>query len=168
MGNQTHIASDGTKILIAYYSLQGNTKRVAECIQTICNASLHEIKPLKPYSVASAYTLGLVHTRTKHLPKLTQCIDLSQYKTIVVGTPIWAYTLAPPVRSFMKECSFAGKDVAFFCTHGGNVGSYFNDMKELCTGAKILEGRDFFRVSKMSCESLREDVMQWSKSIFNP
>jgi flavodoxin len=165
MKNRVNLTTNESEVLIAYYSLQGNTRRVAECIQSLCDGNLHEMKLLKPYSLAGSYTLGIIHTRTGHSPILKEHIDLREYKTIIIGSPVWAYTFAPPIRSFIADNSFVGKKVAFFCTHGGNLGHYFDKAKELCTDVEFLEGHDFFMVSKISDEALRDKTEDWLKSI---
>jgi flavodoxin len=165
MKNPVHLQTNESKILIAYYSLQGNTKRVAECIQSLINGNCYEIVLQKPYSLASSYTLGIIHTRTGHSPKLKEHIELREYKTIIIGSPVWAYTFAPPIRSFITDNSKKKKKVAFFCTHGGNLGHYFDKVKELCSDVEFLDGHDFLKVSKFNDEALQDKTEDWLKSI---
>ncbi|MGJ5140996.1 flavodoxin family protein [Bradyrhizobium oligotrophicum] len=58
--------------------------------------------------------------------------DLSSYDLVVVGTPVWAWSLSSPVRSFLLASRSRLPAVAFFCTLGG-AGSdrAFGQMQEL-------------------------------------
>ena len=38
-------------------------------------------------------------------------IDLSQYDTIILGTPVWWYTFAPAVKTFIESNNLAGKTI---------------------------------------------------------
>ena len=53
------------------------------------------------------------------------------YDLIILGTPVWAGTFAPPLRTFLRANSLAGKHVALFaCCSGGNAEKCFADMKK--------------------------------------
>jgi hypothetical protein len=43
-------------------------------------------------------------------------IDLSQYNTVFLGSPIWLYSPAPPIWQFAKNNQFDGKEVILFNT----------------------------------------------------
>lgn len=57
--------------------------------------------------------------------------DPSAYDLLVIGTPLWAWHVATPVRTYMhQQANF--KNVAFFCTAGINgFDGDFKDMEEL-------------------------------------
>lgn len=65
-------------------------------------------------------------------------VNISDYDTIVIGTPTWWYKMASPVLTFLSGNSFAGKNVALFSTHAGWAGTTIRDMEKLCSGANIL------------------------------
>jgi len=46
--------------------------------------------------------------------------DLAAYDLVIVGTPIWAFTMASPVRTFLEGAAGQLRAVAFFCTEGGS------------------------------------------------
>jgi len=45
--------------------------------------------------------------------------------------------MAPAVKTFLHQNTFAGKTVVPFMTNGGWPGHVIRDMKNACTGAKI-------------------------------
>jgi flavodoxin len=85
------------KILVAYHSLTGNTKKVAEAIYE----SLPQPKVLKP--IAEAAGLG-------------------EFDLIFVGFPVHSHSLPVKVEKFLRSIPH-GKKVALFSTHGSLAGS---------------------------------------------
>ena len=51
---------DGKKVLVAYFSWGGTTRRMAEAIQEVTNGDIFEIEPVVPYptSVHGVYEVG--------------------------------------------------------------------------------------------------------------
>ena len=43
--------------------------------------------------------------------------DPSKYNTIIIGTPVRAYTYTPAIRTFLKTAKLKEKNIALFCTH---------------------------------------------------
>lgn len=147
------------KVLVVYYSLQGFTEEIAKTIKEITNGDLHKIELEKPYSLASSYTLGLLHAQTNHAPKLKNTpLNFEDYDLIFVGAPIWWFTLTPPIRSFLKENNLNNKKIVPFCTHKGNFGNYFEKFKEEYPEAHVFEEADFFNNKKAEKPELLKDV----------
>jgi flavodoxin len=71
--------------------------------------------------------------------------NMSSYDLILVGGPVWWYTVATPVMSFLKKADFAGKKVSAFCTHAGGLGKFFPHFKEQAKNAVVLEGLDLYK-----------------------
>ena len=67
-------------------------------------------------------------------PALKTLPDLAPYDAVLVGTPNWWGTLAPPVCTLIENPALAGKKMALFQTHGG--------------GGEQRCGRDFKRLAK--------------------
>lgn len=61
----------------------------------------------------------------RHAPTLlTPCNkNLSDYDLVVIGSPVWAGTLSPAVRTFLRKAAPTIQRAAFFCTHGGGGAS---------------------------------------------
>ena len=45
--------------------------------------------------------------------------DVSSYDLVVIGTPVWAWSLSSPVRAYLMAKTNQLPAVAFFCTLGG-------------------------------------------------
>jgi len=154
------------KILIVYYSLQGNAREVAKAIQNASGGDIFELELTKPYSVVSAYALGSIHAMRGHGSELkNQITNLHEYDTVFVGAPVWAYALTPPLVSFLKEYDLTDKTVIPFCTHGGNMGKYFEKFAESCPNADIAKSKGFLNVKSRGLDVLNQEVNEWLQQI---
>ncbi len=61
--------------------------------------------------------------------------QLDRYDTLLVGTPNWFGTIAPPVQTFLKDSDLSGKRVAPFCTNGGGG---FGTIPRIWSGCALL------------------------------
>lgn len=132
------------KKLVVYYSWGGNTKQVATMLQSKTGADLFEIKPETPYT--SDYNAVVKQAKQEikegFYPQIKALPDIEKYGTVLVGTPNWWSTIAPPVATFLHGCDFTGKTVLPFLTHGGGgAGNIEKDIKAYCTGAFV--GKNF-------------------------
>jgi flavodoxin len=109
------------KILVTYYTRTNNTKSVAKEIQKNLNCDIEEIIDLKNRSGFIAYIKScfdaLKGTPTEIKPTEK---DVSEYDLVIVGTPVWASTMAPAILTYLKENKEKFKDVSFFCTCGSS------------------------------------------------
>ena len=130
-----------SRMLVVYYSWSnGNTKRIAEQLAKEKHADLARIETVIPYPKDYNTTVDQgqreveqgVEPQIRPLEK-----NVADYDVIAVGTPTWWYTMAPAVRTFLKENDFSGKTVIPFMTNGGWPGHVIRDMESLCKGAKI-------------------------------
>ncbi len=138
------------KILVACYSWSGNTKFAAETIASaLGGVKLVEIKAAKPYPAGMSECCAEAEGECKG-KKLREIepigVNVAYYDAVLVGTPNWYGTMAPPVRTFLANNleALKGKTVCLFQTHGGGgmqrVGS---DFSELMSGANVLPAKAF-------------------------
>lgn len=136
------------KTLIAYFSYTGHTKRIAEQIQELTGGDLFEIRPAAAYSddYDTTERQGRQETRNGYRPPLAQEVaNLDAYDVILLGTPNWFNTVAPPIASFLAENDFAGKKIALFCTNGGGGLGHTNaDVRALCGNCAMLDSLDIY------------------------
>lgn len=147
------------KVLIAYYSFSGNTKAVAQKIQTLTGGDIFEIKTTTQYpkDYNTLTTLVQDEIKTGKLPKLQDNGNVSDYDIVFIGTPVWWGSASLPVKTFLVKNDFSGKTVIPFCTHGGGgQASTFADMQKLAPKAKFLKG---FESNSNSADST--DIKKW-------
>lgn len=151
------------KVLIAYYSRSGNTKAVAQKIQSVTGGDLFEIKPLKPYPKDYDTMTQLVQKEKQQdiRPELADNGNIKDYDVVFVGTPVWWYTLSSPVKTFLTKNDFSGKTIVPFCTHGGGgASSTYADMQKLAPNAKVTEGYASYENSADT-----KEIIKWIDSL---
>ena len=120
-------------VLIVYYSLEGNTDYAARIIASNTDADLLRLEPVKEYprSGFRKYLWGGKSAVMAETPKLSDYEFTSDnYDVIVIGFPVWAGNVAPPVRTFLKENSLRGKRIAAFaCQSGAGADKAFRKLK---------------------------------------
>ncbi|MBN1871556.1 MAG: NAD(P)H-dependent oxidoreductase [Candidatus Omnitrophica bacterium] len=122
------------KSLVVYYSRTGTTKKIAQAIARNLGGDIEEIIDKKDRRGPTNYLIAGKDAATKRLTEIDDTKkDISSYDIVVIGTPVWAFTMAPAIRTFITRHKESLKNIAFFCTQGG-AGSKrtFKDMEELC------------------------------------
>lgn len=147
------------KSLILFFSYSGNTKMIASKILEFVDADLVQIEPIQPYSSDYDTVDKQVEKEVKagFEPEIIPLpVNPADYDTIYIGTPVWWYTIAPPIRTLLRSYNWQGKTICPFATHGGARGSTFRDVKRFCAGADVKEGLDIY----FSAKTYRKDDSQ--------
>lgn len=155
------------KALIAYYSYRGNTKRIAELIAKETGADTLRIETVVPYegSYNKVVNQGQDEVNAGYCPAIKPLsIDLSKYDTIILGTPVWWYTFAPAMHTFLKSQNRSGKTIYPFATNGGWIGHTFKDFKNICTGAEMKSGLNV-RFDEATLRTSMKDIENWIHNI---
>lgn len=107
------------KILIAYYSKTGNTKKVAADLAARLGADTEEILDKKKrhgfFNWFRAGRDGMKKVGTE-IGELTK--DPAEYDAVIVGSPVWAWNIAPAARTFLEKNKDKIRKYAFFVTSG--------------------------------------------------
>ena len=155
------------KTLILYYSYGGNTKSIAEKIQKEIGGDLVRIETAVPYtgSYNQVVDQGQREVDSGYCPELKPLTtDLDAYDTVVLGTPVWWYTFAPAMHTFLKRADLEGKTIYPFATNGGWLGHTMKDFGKLCKGTKVKPGLDVWFDGAKQCTSDAE-IRRWTKTI---
>jgi menaquinone-dependent protoporphyrinogen IX oxidase len=108
------------KALVAYYSWTGTTRQVAKAVATGLGCESEEIREPKPRSMGLGFAIAGMQSSMHLRPRILDVQhDLAQYDLVIVGTPIWAWNMSSPVRSFLGRYKGQLKKVAFFWSSGG-------------------------------------------------
>ena len=130
-------------MLVIYYSYSGNTKIVAERLREKTGGDIYAIETERAYPEVYREVIAEAkrELETRDLPALKGAPpDLAPYDLILVGGPVWWYTVPTPLMKFLEQTDFMGKRVATFCTHGGGPGNYLEDFRTQAKNAVILDG----------------------------
>jgi len=136
------------KTLIAYFSAEGTTARVAKELAAMTGADIFEIRPEKPYTPADLkWTNPLARCNReklgrKDVPIVGKVEGFEQYDTVLLGFPIW-YGAAPNVvNTFCKGYRWSGKKVLAFATSGGSgIGKTAEKLMPYVGGAKSVDAK---------------------------
>lgn len=152
------------KILVAYFSWSGNTRNMAEQIKKITNADIFEIIPTAAYPTdySACVEQAKKEVNANFKPALkTKLESIQSYDIIIVGSPNWWGTIAPPVATFLSSYNFSGKTILPFITHeGSRMGNSVEDIKKLCPKSTILKG---LPVRGSSVKNAGGDILDWLK-----
>ena len=163
-GSDSAISSP--RILVAYFSMSGNTRLIAQDIQRMTGGDIFEIKAVGEYGpdFDSAVEQAREELRNGARPELrAKVADMQDYDVVFVGFPNWVGTMPMAVFSFLEQYDFTGKILVPFCTHGtGGIGNTISDLKKLNLDAEIREHIDFYRNDVKNAE---EPVRNWLREL---
>ena len=108
------------KTLVVYYSRTGNTRGLAEKIAEILHADLDEIIDKKNRAGIVGYIFAGKDAMNKATIDIGYTLNPADYDMVVVGSPIWGFTMTPALRTYLTAHSSSLKQVAFFATSGGS------------------------------------------------
>ena len=167
-GNMAEAEINNDKILVAYFSATGTTKRVAENLATATGGDIYEIKPLKTYTnedldwtnknSRSSIEMADHNSRPEIM---NDDFSVEKYDTIYLGFPIWWYIAPTIVNTFLEKYDFSNKTIILFATSGGSgFGKTVENLKtSVSPTTKIIQGE--ILNSNPSVDKLK----QWTKSL---
>ena len=156
------------KVLVAYFSATGTTKRVAEKLAAAVNADIYEIKPLTPYTSADlnwhdSNSRSSVEMKDKNAcPEIAEDnFSVKDYDVIYLGFPIWWGTAPRIVNTFLEKQDFSNKKIILFATSGSSgIGNTDRDLKpSVSTSATIIKGKT------LNGNPSVEELKNWVKTL---
>jgi flavodoxin len=120
-------------MLVVYYSRTGTTRGVAETLAQKLGADLEEVVDRKKRGGVLGFFGGGKDSFMKKEADIDEPRnDPGQYGLVVIGTPVWAGTMTPAIRTYITRKADALPEVAFFLTtnSSGTQGT-FRSMAEL-------------------------------------
>ena len=154
------------KVLIVFYSHSGNTRALAGLIQQQSGADLVEIVPVTPYPTDynAVVNQAKQELNSGYRPPLqTTVANLAAYDVILVGSPNWWNTLAPPLHTILAGHDLSGKTIAPFITHEGtDLGRSAAEIARLCPGATVGAG---LAVRGGRVKAAQNEVAAWVREL---
>ncbi len=124
------------KILITFYSRTGITRKTAKDMGQLISTTgyeidIEEIIDKKDRSGKIGYMVAGKDALAKKETEIGDVHhDPGNYDMVILGTPVWAGTITPAVRTYLHKYRECIKEAAFFCTHGGGGSSKTFDVME--------------------------------------
>ena len=156
-------------IIVVYFSATNNTKVAAQYIADELHCGIFEIVPTEKYTdadldwQAEGSRVNKEHDNPNILPAIGKLSpELSVYKTLIIGYPIW-YGEAPNImRSYLKSYDKLpdGLTVIPFCTsHSSPMGNSAKNLFKGYNNVNLKEGKRF------ELEPSTEEVAEWVKTL---
>lgn len=189
--DKTQVAAadtDGSKILIAYFSAgensdvdavssasvttvggeaKGRLRAVADMIQAETGGTLFSIQTSVEYPGDGGALIDYAAEEQEEdaRPELTSHIENpDDYDVIFIGFPTWWYDMPQALYSFFDEYNFSGKTLVPFNVHNGSrFSGTIETIKELEPEAEVIT--DGFTVSERDVAEAAGDVADWLRGL---
>lgn len=150
------------KVLVLYYSLTGNTEKVANFIHEEVGGDIVKLETIKTYpsNYNELINEAQDEQRNNFRPELKTVIEnIDEYDTIFLGYPNWWADMPMSIYSFLDNYDLSGKTIAPFITHGGSgISGTPNNIQREEADATVTEG---LAVSGSSAENSKDLVINW-------
>ena len=134
------------KTLVAFFSAEGATKKLAEELAAKLGADIFEIEPVQPYTSADInWKNPLARCNKekigkKYVPINGKVDDFTGYETVYLGFPIWYYGAPNIINTFCKDYDWQGKKIVIFATSGGSaIGKTVEKLSPFIRGGEVLK-----------------------------
>ncbi len=165
---QCKVKVSGKKVLIAYFSRSGNSKKVAQYIQKQIGGDMVQIKTKKAYpsDYGKCTEQAQKELEDDIRPEITTKVkNFDKYDEVVIGYPIW-WGMAPrAVCTFVEQYNWEGKTLITYCTSSSSgVGDSAAEIGRLCKGAKKTKAFSAYDDEILN-SSLKKRIDKWLKNI---
>lgn len=129
------------KTAVVFYSMHGNVRYVSEKVAKELGADLIELIPVKAYPDKGAmqFIWGGSAVTFKKKPELEPySFNASDYDLVIIGTPVWASSFTPPLRTFFENNDLTGKKIAVIATSAGGDSAKCVEAVKTAAGADSL------------------------------
>lgn len=156
-----------SKVLIAYFSASGVTKKLAETLSEATGGDLFEIVPEQPYTKADLNWMNPKSRSSVEMkdrssrPAISSKVeDMLSYDTVFVGFPVWWYREPSIIDTFVESYDLSGKTVIPFATSGSSgIGPSGENIASISNAAKVEAGERFKANAK--ADELRQWAQKW-------
>ena len=108
------------KVLVVFYSRSGATRKIAEALTAELKCDTEEIATADDRAGFLGITRSLIEAIRKRPARIVSArVNPSSYDLVVIGTPVWAWSVSSPIRAYLINNGNNLPQVAFFCTMGG-------------------------------------------------
>lgn len=155
--------------LVVYYSLEGNCELIANTIVQEIGCPVMRLIPKNDLDKTrfSRFISGGKQVLMKTKPEIEPFTkNPDDFDLIIVGTPVWASSYVPAIRTFLSQAKISGKNVAFFCCHEGGKGKTLANLEKDFSGNTCVGKIDFFAPLKRDREKSIVIAQAWAKEVF--
>lgn len=161
------------KILVAFYSRTGVTRKTAEALAAKLSGLGHDvateeiIDKKKRAGFFGWLSAGRDAVRKKSADIEPTKADVSAFDMVVTGTPVWAWTMTPAVRAFLTAQKEKIRDFACFATMEGSGDKRSAEAVAECMGRQPVASAGFLakHVKKEDPEGFTAPLEKFARDI---
>lgn len=134
-------------ILVTYFSVGGETKKVAQRVAKLTSGKLFEIKPVDPYKEEDMSRMNPFSRCNrerfgkKDVPVIGRFKDFDKYEKVVLVYPNWFGCTPNIIDTFCKDYDWTGKEVYLIATSGeSKKGKTKKKLQPHIEGGEIVSG----------------------------
>lgn len=146
---------------VVVFSRSGNTALLARHLAKRLNASLYRLLA-NDYALGFAGWVNAMRDATNHAAAIApQTIDLSGHDMVLLCSPIWMFSPAPPLWQFVQQSRLEGKHVVLVNTFNSRFKSeYIETFRQtvLARGASSFE-HQFIRRGRMGWQLAPQEML---------
>lgn len=154
------------KTLVLYFSVTGNTEKLASKISKITQSNIMKIVPQEKYTEEdinyndSTSRASIEKNNEYARPIIASHFDLKDYDTIFIGYPIWFGTNPKIILTLLDTYDLHGKKIVLFCTSGGSgIENSLADIKKYDKELKIVGAKRF------DADVSNEELVAWLQGL---
>ena len=155
------------KTAVVFYSYDGNSKFAARQIGSLLKADVVQAEPVnekrRPKFAMFFHGGGQVIFNRKPALK-PYSFDAETCDLIILGTPVWADSPSPAIKSFLSQAKLSGKKLALFVCHAGGPGNAMNKLKAELKNNTIVSEIALNNPAK-DAEKAKEQIEEWVKTL---
>ena len=165
-------SSSDRKYLIVYYSWSGNSRIIANKLQSILSCDIVEILPSTPYTVDYNTMLNVAQREISAIDAsgsypsiMTDIESIGDYGTIFICYPLWWSRMATPVQSFLykHKDKLNGKTISLVCTSGSSgISRTVADARRICQDSVFTEA---FHIRSANVANAQSLLTQWLEAM---
>lgn len=145
-----------TDTLLIYYSLTGLNDTIATQVKAMTNADVFKITSKYDYPTGMSQCWNVVrklrNIKTaipRHgeplpdiskLPSIETTPAISKYQNIIIGGPVWGWTMSDPVMTYLSMNDLSDKNVKAYWTCVDTDYNYEHDLQTLLTSSTNYQG----------------------------
>lgn len=103
--------------MVVYYSLWGHTATAAKTISDRLQSPICRIEEKKPRKGIFGVIRGAIEAIGNACPEIKPVELNVSYDTIFLGGPIWSFSPAPALNTFLRDADIRGKQIILFLSH---------------------------------------------------
>ena len=152
------------KKLVLYYSYEGTTAKIAQAVADELKADIEQVCPVteeEKKQGLSKFIWGGAQVLMKKEPRIKPIsVRVEDYDMVIIGTPVWAGSCAPTIRTLLHAYDFAGQKTAFFYTDEGGPGHISDSMKRSLVKSTFLGSLELPK-AKTNVEEAEKTAKKW-------